>query len=155
MALSLGSTARRFAERILSLDDTHVPKEQVKFIQQLFSKRLQDSQTKDLNKMLRFMKKKHLVDNIIVSKLDGSLIASTTGDGSHEALVGTALFNYVRSELPNSRVVLIKQEGWNMLFHYNDRIYIVKADSHLTNVELRALAREIEAFMKKHEIPIA
>ena len=155
MAFSLGIAVKRLAAKVLALDDTALPAEQVRFIGQLFSRREQETRTKDLNKMLKAMKKKHIVDGIIVSKLDGSLLGSTTGNGSHDALIGTALFNYVRSELPNSKVILIKQDGWHMLFHYADRIYIVKADNHLAGVELRALAREVEKFIEEHEIPIA
>jgi hypothetical protein len=62
------------------------------------------------------------------------------------------MLSYIKSELPDSESVLIKREGsWLMLFPLNKRVFIVKAGSELTNIELRALAFELDGLMQAHK----
>ena len=91
---------------------------------------------------------KHIVDSISISQTNGSLLASSTGNGASEVITASALFNYVQSEIPKSEVVLIKASpSWNMLFKYNSKIFIIKAPMHLTTIELRAISNEVEEFL--------
>jgi hypothetical protein len=95
------------------------------------------------------LKRKHLVDSFLVTNLDGSIVVSTEGDGHTEGIMGTAMLSYIKSEMPDSESVLIKRQGhWFMLFPLNKKVFIVKAGSELSNIELKALAFELDGLMQ-------
>jgi len=139
---------KAFAEVLLGLDETHVPESQIKAIKDLLSKYKFDVTGKDINKALRILKKKHLVDSILITQKNGSIIATTeNGSSTAEAITGTALWNYIASELPRSETALIKTNAWHMIMPYKQKIYIIKASSNLTTIELKALVKELEEFI--------
>ena len=126
-----------------------LPKHQSVLLNDLVSRHNFSVKAVDFSKALSVVKKKHLVDSVIVSKKDGTVIVSTHGNGFKESITATALFNYVASELPESEVTLIKQkDDWLMVLPFEDKIFIVKAGSDVSTIELRALAREIERLIK-------
>jgi len=134
---------KKIAYKILDVDDTVKPEAHLKLFEDYLHKFDFDTNTNDIMKLLEVLKKKHLVDEIIVTTLNGSSIASTNGNGVSEAVAGAALYNYIKSEIPKSDSILIKSDGWYMLFPLNNKLYIVKASASLTNVELQALAKEL------------
>ena len=90
-----------------------------------------------------------IVDSITISGKDGALIVSSEGNGSSEALTGTALMNYVASEMPGSESIMVKaSDGWKMLMPFGDKVYIIKAASEMNQVEFRALSKEVEDHLK-------
>ncbi|VVC00593.1 Uncharacterised protein [uncultured archaeon] len=137
----------RFAEKILDVDDTVEPVAHVKYLEDCMSRAPFDTDTDDAIKFLKALKRKHLVDEIVVSTLNGSAIASTNGDSVSQAITGAALFNYVKSELPRSEVVMVRSNGWHMIFTMNKKLYIVKAAADLSTVEMKALGKEIDRFL--------
>ena len=138
---------RRFAAKVLDIDDTVRPESQLRMFEDYLDRFNFDTDTKDVVKFLRVLKKKHLVDDIVVASMNGSSIASTNGNAVSQAVSGAAIFNYISSELPKSETIMIKANGWHMLIPVNKKLYIVKAASDLTPVELRALAKEIDTFL--------
>lgn len=137
----------RIAHKILDVDETVEPVAQIKFLEDYSSRMVFDTSTGNLMEFLKALRKKHLVDEIVVSSLNGSAIASTNGNSVSQAITGAALFNYVRSEMPKSETVLVKSNGWHMLFVYNRKLYMVRAASDLSNIELKALGKEIDKFL--------
>jgi hypothetical protein len=84
----------------------------------------------------------------LVTNLDGSIVVSSEGNGHTEGIVGTAMLSYIKSELPDSESVLIKRNGhWFMMFPLNKKVFIVKAGSELSNIELKALAFELDGML--------
>lgn len=141
---------RKFAEKVLDIDDTVKPEGHLRLLEDYSSRFKFNEAPKDVTHFLGLLKKKHLVDEIVVSTLHGSSIASTNGDAISQAVSGAAMFNYIKSELPKSETVMVRSNGvWHMLFHWNKRIYIVRATANLSTVELAALAREIEYFISE------
>ena len=139
---------RRFAEKILDVDDTVEPIAQLKFLEDYSGKLVFDTETSNTIEFLKVLKKKHLVDEIVVCTPNGSSIASTNGNAVSQSITGAALFNYVKSELPKSETIMVKSNGgWQMIFALNKKLYIVKAASDLSNVELKALGKEIDKFL--------
>lgn len=137
-----------FAEKLLAVDDTVPPEHHMRFLEDYSNRLVFDTNTDDALKFLEVLKKKHLVDDIIVSTLNGSTIASTNGNAVAQAITGAALFNYVRAELPKSETIMVKSNGWHMLFVLNKKLYMVKAASDLSNIELKALGKEIDKFLE-------
>ena len=145
----ISSAFRDFASAVLDLERSGLPKHQSVLLNDLVSRHNFSVKAVDFSKALSVVKKKHLVDSVIVSKKDGTVIVSTHGNGFKESITATALFNYVASELPESEVTLIKQkDDWLMVLPFEDKIFIVKAGSDVSTIELRALAREIERLIK-------
>jgi hypothetical protein len=141
---------KRFAQKLLGLDDTQVPRTQLNSISEMLAKHNFNTNTSDLRKLLKILKKKHLVDNICVATKSGSVIASTAnGNGLKDAIIGTALLNYIKSEIPKSETVLIKSNEWYMLMPYKNKVFIVKAPAALSTVEFNALAKEVESKLSK------
>ncbi|HLC92519.1 MAG TPA: hypothetical protein VJH23_02320 [archaeon] len=145
---------KRLAERVLDIDDTAQPTAHIKFFEDYLGKYHFDTNTADVKEFLGTLKRKHLVDEIVISSLNGSAIASTNGNAVSQAVTGAALFNYVRSEIPRSETIMVRANGtgnWHMIFQLNKKLFIVKASSDLSTLELRALAREIDSFLLHHQ----
>jgi len=142
---------RRVASKVLD-DSTKKPQAQVDFLKDFLSKH-NYTFSKDFEENLEILKKKHLVDEFIVTNFDGSIVASSSGNGQAEGILGTAMLSYIRSEIPNSEAVLIKKEdGWFMLFSLNNKVFIVQAGSELSNIELKALAFELSILMEENKM---
>ena len=106
----------------------------------------------DFEDNLRILKKKHLVDDLLVTNFDGSVVVSSTGNGHSDGIMGTAMFSYIKSEIPDSEAILIKrEEGWFMLFTLSKKVFIVKAGSELSGIELKALAMELSILMEENK----
>lgn len=141
---------RQFAEKVLDIDDTTANPSTVEMLGNYAQRFDFDEDANDLKQFLEMLRKKHMVDTISIARHTGSIVATSNGVTSDEALNATAMFNYVKSELPRSEVVLVKERDWYMLFPYNRKVYMIKAPSNLTTVELKALARECEEFLLKN-----
>ena len=154
MSLSslVGSFARRVAGLVLDIDDTAVPTEQLRLLQDYTTRHRLAETPQELREMVSFLKKKHAVDALIVAYRNGSMLVSSEEDMDTEALTGTALFNYVRAEIPQSDAILVRAKDWYMLFPFNEKVYILKAGSNLSTIEMHAIAREMEAFLKKKAV---
>ncbi len=138
---------RSFAGKVLA-DDISPPQAQIDFLRDFLS-RHKYVFTTDFEENLMVLKRKHLVDSFLVTNLDGSIVVSTEGDGHTEGIMGTAMLSYIKSEMPDSESVLIKRQGhWFMLFPLNKKVFIVKAGSELSNIELKALAFELDGLMQ-------
>ena len=136
-----------FARALLDIDDTSKPVQHLNFFRDYSDRFHFDTNTDDAHKFLNELKKKHMVDDIVVASFNGSSLLSSNGNSVSRAVSGAALFNYVHSELPKSESLMVKSNGWHMIVPYNKKLYIVKAASDLSNIELRALAKEIDSFL--------
>ncbi len=144
------NTIKNFAQKLLGLDNTRIPQTQLTEISEILSKHNFNINTTDLKKLLGLLKKKHLVDNICVASKNGSVIASTAnGNSLKEAITGTAMFNYIKSEIPRSETILIKSNEWYMIMPYKNKVFIVRAPASLSTIEFNALAKEVEDRLSK------
>jgi hypothetical protein len=142
---------RGLTRKVLDVEDEFVPRDQMHLLNNFLSRHRFDLNSSSIQELVQNMKKKHLVDNICIVSPNGSIIISTDGNDFSEAIIGSAMFNYVKTELPESETILIKdRESWFMLFPFNEKIYIIRAASDLTTIELKALAKEIESFLRAH-----
>ncbi len=141
---------RQFAQKILDIDNTEQPTAHIRLFEDYLGKYRFDTDTADAKEFLAVLKRKHLVDDIVVSSLNGSAIASVNGNAVSQAVTGAALFNYVKSEIPKSETIMIRSAntgGWNMIFQMGKKLYIIKASSDMSTLELKALGREIDNFL--------
>ncbi|MDP2666378.1 MAG: hypothetical protein Q8P05_02675 [Candidatus Diapherotrites archaeon] len=137
--------------KVLDVDDHKVPRDQMHLLKNFLSRHRYELNTSSLQELMQSMKKKHLVDSICICSPNGSIVISTDENDFSEAIIGSSMFNYVKSELPESETILVKEKDrWFMVFPHQEKVYIVRATSDLTTVELRVLAREIESFLKAH-----
>ncbi len=138
---------RKFALRVLD-DDTSKPVSQIEFLKDFLSKH-KYVYSQDFEENLEILKRKHLVDSFLVTNLDGSVVVSSEGNGHTDGIMGTAMLSYIKSELPDSESVLIKRNGhWFMLFPLEKKVFIVRAGSELSNIELRAIAFELNSLLE-------
>ena len=139
-----------FAQKVLDVEQenaSYYPKNT--FDEYLSRFDFDTSKVGEVPELLRLLQKKHLVDSICVASSNGSLVASSNGDDFTQALTGTALFNYVQSELPKSEALLVKSNGWYMVFPFRKKIFIIRAFDSLSTLEMKAIANEIEGFLSK------
>jgi hypothetical protein len=140
---------RKFAAKVMDVDDTEIPVSQINVLKDFLSKHRYEF-SDNFQENLITLKRKHMVDSFVVTNQDGSIIVSSEGNGNMEGIVGTAMYSYIQSELPGSESVLVKKDdGWFMLFSIEKKIYIVKAGSELSNIELKALALELHSLLPK------
>ena len=148
--MGISGVFRRFAEVVLDIDSTELSIEQCRALEEFSAKMKFDTDTTDLKKLMGVLKRKHLVDSICVAKLNGSSIASTNGSSGTECILGTSMFKYINSELPKSESVFVKVDGnWLMIMPYDAKMYIVRAPSNLSTIELKAIAKELERALKR------
>ena len=141
---------RKFAARVLD-SDTAKPHSQLEFLRDFLSKHKYVF-SEDFEENLSVLKRKHLVDSFLVTNYDGSVVVSSEGNGHSEGMIGTAMLSYIKGEMPESEAVLIKRESnWFMLFPLNKKVFIVKAGSELSGVELKALAIELTTLMEENQ----
>lgn len=141
---------KTIAEKILGLDSTGIPKDQMDAIRELLSKHEFNIDSVDSTKLMKELKRKHLVDLICVTEKNGSVVASSAdGDSVREAITGTALWSYVASEIKGSETILVKAKDWFMLMPQKEKIYIVRASANLSTIELKALVKEVENTIQK------
>ena len=144
----LGNFLKSFASKLLAVDNTSQSKEQVRLLKDVLSKYRFEVDAEDFSSLLSSLKKKHLVDSVIITKRDGTVIASSEQNGLKTAITGTALYNYVNSELAKTETILIKSgNDWFMVFPFNSRVFVVKAAASLSNIELKALAEELDLYL--------
>lgn len=148
---SVRELVKSLTRRVLDVEDEFVPRDQMHLLNNFLSRHRFDLNSNSVQDLVQNMKKKHLVDSICIVSPNGSIVISTDGNDFSEAIIGSAMFNYVKTELPNSDTILVKdKDSWFMLFPFNQKIYIIRAASDLTTIELRALAKEIESFLRVH-----
>ena len=144
---------RAIASSILDMDDTTVPYEQLEILNDFLSRHQFDLKSHDLSKLMKELKKKHLVDSITVITKEGELVVSSEGNGHAEAQYANSLLSYIDNEHSTPESVLIKGSGnWFMVFPMNGKTYIIKSPASLSNIELKALAKEIEGFVEKAQV---
>ena len=145
------SLVRGITRKVLDVEDNGPPQDQMHLLNNFLSRHKFELNTASIQDLIQSMKKKHLVDSICICSPNGSIVISTDGNDFSEAIIGSAMFNYIKTELPESETILIKdKENWFMVFPHNGKIYIIRAASDMTRVELSALAKEIESFLKAH-----
>ncbi|HIH21924.1 MAG: hypothetical protein J4478_00630 [Candidatus Diapherotrites archaeon] len=151
MVLSKVSTVvRKVASKVLDLEQTGL-NEQYKMIKEASRNSKFELEVEELSQLIKLLREKHAVDSIVVAYNNGSLLISSNGSDLKEAITGTAMLSYIRSEIPKSESVFIKKsKGWYMLYPFSKKVYIVHAASNLHNVELKAIADDLESFLKKH-----
>jgi len=146
----VSSVMKTIAAKVLDLGDDR-PNEQYKLLKEASRNHKYDLEVKELKELISILKTKHAVDNIIVAYNNGSLLVSSNGSDLKEAVTGTALLSYINSEIPKSESVFIQRsKGWYMLYPFGKKVYIVHAANNLHGVELRAIAHDLEKFLKKH-----
>jgi len=143
----------KFAAKVLSFDKTEIPEQQFALIQDLLATRTVKIKGRDASEILSCLKRKHLVNSITVRRIRDGAVFSSSGNGQQESKSGEDLFNFATKAFSGTDIVTMRTEReWVMLMPLNGFIYVVKANSTLSTVELGALAREIEEILKKRSL---
>lgn len=149
----LGYFFTRFAAKVLDFDHTALPEQQFAMIRDVLANETVPVKGKDMQEILSCLKKKHLVNSITVRTLRDGLVFSSSGNGLAESKNASQIVNFVNKTFSSADLVAMRTEKeWVMLLPSNGGIFVVKANSTLSGIELRAIAREIEALLKKRAI---
>ncbi len=142
----------RFAAKVLAVDSTSLPEQQLAMIQDVLVSQKDRVQGKEAKELLTCLKRKHLVNSITLHRFKDRLVFSSSGNGMQESKRGTEVVDFVKRNFENTDIVTLRTgKEWIMLMPLQSSLYVVKANSTLSTVELRALAKEIESvFKKKH-----
>lgn len=145
----ISSGLKAVASKILDLEEGG--SEQFKLISEMSRNKFFDLEVQELRELIELLKEKHAVLSIVVTYPNGSMLISSNGSDLKEAVTGSALFSYIRSEIPKSQTVLIKgDKDWFMVYAKNRKVFIVRAASSLANAELNAISEDIESFLRKN-----
>lgn len=101
----------------------------------------------DLTDFLMKLRVKHLINDIIITEMDGTIVASTSRD-LKDGFKSAAMYNYINSELDRLSIILIESNGWQIIFKDKNRIYFIKANDSLSKIEVTTMIDEIENFLK-------
>jgi hypothetical protein len=143
----------RFAAKILDFDHTALPEQQFAMIQDMLASRSFEIKGREARELLSCLKRKHLVNSITVRRLNDEVVLSSSGNGSTESQHGTDLMNFAAKSFAGTDLVTTRSEKeWVMLMPWQNSLYIVKANSSLSGIELKALAKEIESILGKKRL---
>ena len=106
-----------------------------------------DMASKDIDEFLNKLKDKHIINDIIVTDLNGIVIGSTSKD-LKEGFKSAAMYNYINTEIQDLSIVLIEANGWQIIFRNQQKVYFLKANDSLSKIEVLAVVSEIEQFLK-------
>ncbi len=141
---------KNLAQKVLDVDDDNYPLQQMGALEDYLGKfEFNTKNIDEVSDLMKILQKKHFVDSICVASSNGGLLASTNGEDLTQALTGTALLNYVQSEIPKSTALFVKSNSWYMVFPHKKKIFIIKALDSLSTPELKAIADDVEAFLAK------
>jgi hypothetical protein len=101
----------------------------------------------DLTDFLQKLRLKHLINDIIITDIDGIVIGSTNKD-IKEGFKSAALYNYINSEIKDLSIILIEANGWQIIFKNDEKVYFIKANDGLSRIEVLTIVKEIENFIK-------
>jgi len=99
----------------------------------------------DIEKLLDYLRKKHMVDSISVFTEDGTLVATTLPED--EAVHEYSIFEQVDLELSNVSHVFVLRGDWIIAFRRGAHVYVVHAPAYVNMVELSAIARDVERIL--------
>jgi hypothetical protein len=133
----------RVSSKLLNLDDLDNHRE----LNTLLEYKAINLNSKNLNDFLQKLRDKHLVNQIIVTNLDGIVIGSTEND-LKEGFKSAAMYNYINSEIKDLSIILIESNGWQIIFKNNKKVYFLKASDSLTRIEVKALVDDLEDYLK-------
>ena len=143
----------KFAAKVLDFDHTALPEQQFAMIQDMLANESIQIKGTDAKELLSCLKRKHLVNSITVRRMKNGTVFSSSGNGQAESKNASNLMSFACKNFATTDIVTMRTEkDWVMLMPFQDSIYIVKANSCLSTVELNAIAREIEFELKKRNI---
>lgn len=150
----LGYFFTRFAAKVLDFDHTALPEQQFAMIQDVLANGTVPVKGNDVQALLSCLKKKHLVNSITVRRVKDGIVFSSSGNGQAESSNALQIVDFVNKVFSSADIVTMRTEKeWVMLLPFNGSIFVVRANSALSGIELRALAREIEVLLKKGLLP--
>ena len=133
----------KFSNKILNLEDRQTENA----IATLLDYKPIFIHSSDLTDFLQKLRLKHLINDIIITDLDGIVIGSTNKD-IKEGFKSAALYNYINSEIKDLSIILIEANGWQIIFKNEDKVYFIKANDGLSRIEVLTIVKEIENFIK-------
>ncbi len=85
------------------------------------------------------------VDEMIVSGKDGKVIVSTSkADGFEKMVKATSLFEFINTEFPDTRMLLIKdKDKYNVLYSDGKYLYYFKTSGEVSSLETKRIAEKI------------
>jgi hypothetical protein len=133
----------KISKKVLNIDDLRTPKE----LESLLEYKPINLCSKDLDDFLLKLRGKHLVNHIIITDMNGIVIASTEKD-LREGFKSAAMYNYINTEIKELSIILIESKGWNIIFKYIDKVYFIKANDSLSRIEVLAIVNDLENYLK-------
>ena len=147
---NFGYIFTKFAAKVLAFDQTALPEQQFAMIQDMLANEKILVKGKEAKELLSCLKRKHLVNSITVRRLKDGLVFSSSGNGQTESKNASDIVNFVNKNFAIADIVTMRTEKeWIMLFPFQENLYVVKANSSISMVELKAIAKEIEVTLKK------
>ncbi|MFA5746141.1 MAG: hypothetical protein WCX82_03760 [archaeon] len=133
----------RFSTKILNIEDRTTESS----ISTLLDYRPIFIHSSDLTDFLQKLRMKHLINDIIITDLDGVVIGSTNKD-IKEGFKSAAMYNYINSEIKELSIILFEANGWQIIFKHEEKVYFIKANDGLSRIEVLTIVKEIENFIK-------
>ncbi len=133
----------RISEKILNVENASYAQE----LSGLMTFKEIDLSSKDIDEFLMKLKDKHVINDIIVTDLNGIVIGSTNKN-LKEGFKSAAMYNYINTEVKDLSIILIEASGWQIIFKNQQKVYFLKANDSLSKIEVNAVVLEIEHFLK-------
>jgi len=140
----------RIAAKILDVDRTSLPEQQFAMIQDMLANQRVQIKGKEAKDLLTCLKRKHYVNSITLLRNKDGVVFSSSGNGNAESRSGADLLSFANRNFAKTDVVTMRTEKeWVMLMPSDHGLYVIKANSSLSPIELRAVAKDVETILKK------
>ncbi len=85
------------------------------------------------------------LDSIVISRQDGSVVVGN-GGSRLESVKGSALFEYIKSELPDASYIMVKtSRGVRVIYSDGEYIYIARASGYVSPLEMKLIAKKFRS----------
>lgn len=89
---------------------------------------------------------KHMLDSVIVSRKDGSVLATNTDRAFEKAVRHSSLFEYTRAEFPKMQMLTIKDgDDYHLVYPNGDTIYLLKSSAALSQAEADRIVDQLNS----------
>jgi len=130
----------KLAIKLLGIDDTEFPTEQVGYIRDVSKEYSVPEITKNtFGEFVDSLLHKHLIDGVVVFK-ENTLLYSSSPDLLELANKLYEMFTGFKRE---NKVLYFNVGSWVSMFEKNAFVYMVKSETRLSEFELNAVAKDI------------
>ncbi|MBI4214880.1 hypothetical protein HY546_02705 [archaeon] len=136
---------RSFFKKIVGKKTDEVKeRERIKLIKELLSARALIKPNP--NNWVDAIAHNHMLESVIVSKKDGSVLMSNADKAFEKSVKHSSLYEFTRSEFPQAQMLLVKDgDNYNIIYPQGDSMFFLKSSASLSPTETEKIVQQLQS----------